>query len=344
MYTFLTYSEKQAYNPKDFCASFKDFEGNPINPLLQQDSQEFFNSFCDKIEESLKRTKYKYIIDNIFTGKTCSSVICEKCNTVSNKFEDFYNLTVEVKNIGNLYESLQKMIVPEKIEQFKCEVCKQKVTISKRTSLAKLPNVLFVHLKRFYMNYENELTEKINSRFEFPNTLNLKKFCVEEINKDNDKLNDTDEVYPKEEDYYEYELKGINIHSGSAQGGHYVSFIDVERDGHNNELDIKSSIENNVIKSKWLKFNDSIVSEFDTKDIPNESFGGYLDGNSNNEIVQNAYLLIYERKKKTPIKIIRDKDEMHYFNEKDKFKYNNNIISFGKEQKKSIEKYYDISY
>jgi hypothetical protein len=24
MYTFLTFSEKQAYNPKDFCSSFKD--------------------------------------------------------------------------------------------------------------------------------------------------------------------------------------------------------------------------------------------------------------------------------------------------------------------------------
>ena len=41
------------------------------------------------------------------------------------------------------------MEIREKIEQFNCEVCKQKVTISKRTSLAKLPNVLFVHLKRF---------------------------------------------------------------------------------------------------------------------------------------------------------------------------------------------------
>ena len=153
MYTFLTFGEKQAYNPKDFCSSFKDLDGQPINILLQQDSQEFYNTFCDKIEFFLKQTKYKYIIDNIFTGKTCSSVICEKCNTVSNKFEDFYNLSLEVKNINNLYDSLKKFIEPEKIEEFNCETCKKKVTISKRSSLAKLPNLLFVHLKRFYMNY-----------------------------------------------------------------------------------------------------------------------------------------------------------------------------------------------
>ena len=339
-YTYLTYSEKQAYNPKDFCASFKDFDGAPINPMIQQDSQEFFNNLCDKIENSLKSTKYRYIIDNIFTGKTCSSVICEECNTISNRLENFYNLTLEVKNIKNLYESLQKLISPEKIDQFNCEVCKKKVTITKRNSLAKLPNVLFVHLKRFYMNYESEQTEKINSKFEFPNTLNLKNYCVEEISKNNAKGNETDVIYPKEEEYYEYELKGINVHIGNAMGGHYISFIDVERDGHDNELNIKSSIENGIIKSKWLKFNDSIITEFDPKDIPIESYGGSLEENVSNENIQNAYLLIYERKKKSPIKIIIDEDKLNS-TEEETSPYNS-IISFSKEKRASIDKSYDI--
>ena len=38
----------------------------------------------------------------------------------------------------------------------------------------KLPNVLVVHLKRFYLNYETFKTKKINSKFEFPKKLNLK--------------------------------------------------------------------------------------------------------------------------------------------------------------------------
>ena len=340
MYTFLTFSEKQAYNPKDFCSSFKDLDGQPINILLQQDSQEFYNNFCDKIEFFLKQTKYKYIIDNIFTGKTCSSVICEKCNTVSNKFEDFYNLSLEVKNINNLYDSLKKFIEPEKIEEFNCETCKKKVTISKRTSLAKLPNVLFVHLKRFYMNYEKEGTEKINSKFEFPNTINLRDFCVEEISKIKDQEQESDVIYPKLDDYYEYELKGINVHLGSAEGGHYISFIDVERDGENNEPKIKSSIENGIIKSRWLKFNDSIVTEFNTEEIPIESYGGCVDGNINNENYQNAYLLIYERKKKTPIKIVIEKENEEKYLKNEKY----NIISFPKEKRKFINKCYDISY
>ena len=335
MYTYLTFSEKQAYNPKDFCSSFKDLDGQPINIHLQQDSQEFYNNLCDKIEANLKKTKYKYVIDNIFTGKMCSSVICEKCKTVSNRFEDFYNLSLEVKNITNLYDSLKKFTQPEKIEQFNCEVCKKKVTISKRTSLAKLPNVLFVHLKRFYMNYETEATEKINSRFEFPKTINLKNFCIENINEQ-----ESDSIYPKLEAYYEYELKGINVHLGSAEGGHYISFIDVERDGKNNQPNLRASIEKDVIKSRWLKFNDSIVTEFDTKDIPTESYGGFVDDNKSNENCQNAYILIYERKKKTPIKIVIEKENEEKYLTNEQY----NIIPFTKETRNSINKYYDISY
>ena len=83
--------------------------------------------------QKFKKTKYKYIINDVFTGYTCSSVICESCKNASNRFEEFYNLTMEVKNITTLYDSLQKMIMPEKIDDFKCGACIQKITINKRT-------------------------------------------------------------------------------------------------------------------------------------------------------------------------------------------------------------------
>ena len=167
------------------------------------------------MENLLKKTKYKYIINDVFTGRTCSSVICENCKNVSNRFEDFYNLTLEVKNINNLNDSLHKLITPEKIDDFKCDNCNQKVTINKRTSLSDLPNVLVFHLKRFYMNYEIERTEKINSRFEFPFNINMKEFCIEDIEILGKKF-ENDDIYIKDDSYYEYELKGINIHMGSA--------------------------------------------------------------------------------------------------------------------------------
>ena len=358
MYTFLTYSEKEDYNPKYFCYSFKDFDGNPTNPMIQQDSQEFYNNFCDKIENCLKKTKYKYIINDIFVGRTCSSVICESCKKVSNRFEDFYNLSMEVKNINNLNDSLLKMTMPEKIEDFKCSNCNKNVTISKRTSLCDLPNVLFIHLKRFYMNYEYERTEKINSRFEFPVNINLKEFCIEDIaSQILGKNFENEDIYVKSDEYYNYELKGINIHMGSADGGHYFSLINIERDGKGNILLESDNNEtkgitndtdaNNDHKNdknyKWLKFNDSHVSIFNINDIEKECFGGASKGSSYNfENFQNAYMLIYERKKKNPIRIIYDEKEVKEI--KENLNINNeNFIKINKDNRKEIKKKYNIN-
>ena len=48
-------------------------------------------------------------------------------------------------------------------------------------------------------------------------------------------------------------------------------------------------------KPNWLVFDDSSLSEFNIRDIESECFG-------NNS--KCAYLLIYEKLKKTPIKIV----------------------------------------
>ena len=334
MYTYLTLSEKEDYNPKNFCKAFKDFDGNPINIMIQQDSQEFFNNFFDKMENNLKNSKYKYIINDVFIGRTCSSVICDSCKHVSNRFEDFYNLTLEVKNINNLNDSLHKLIAPEKIEDFKCSNCNKNVTINKRTSLSDLPNVLVFHLKRFYMNYEIERTEKINSRFEFPLCINMKEFCIEDIDFSGKKFENED-IYIKNDNYYEYELKGINIHMGSADGGHYFSVINIKRNGEGNILEESD-------KNQWLKFNDSHISVFDVNDIEKECFGGSNKGQGfNYENFQNAYMLIYERKNKTPIRYRYDELDFNKIFDAEKEK--NNLIKINNENRAKIKKMYNLA-
>ena len=67
------------------------------------------------------------------------------------------------------------------------------------------------------------------------------------------------------------------MHSGSADSGHYYSFIE-NQDGN------------------WFEFNDEKVSEFDIKNLEEEAFGG-KDGDYTR--IKNAYLLFYERKVKT---------------------------------------------
>lgn len=100
--------------------------------------------------------------------------------------------------------------------------------------------------------------------------------------------------YPKE--YYEYALSGIVVHTGTADSGHYYSFI---KDREHPE------------SGKWYEMNDHIVRDFDPNDIPQECFGGEDTFQGYNMMMKsmkwrNAYLLFYERK--TPCDVVSDEE------------------------------------
>lgn len=101
-----------------------------------------------------------------------------------------------------------------------------------------------------------------------------------------------------DDSYYEYELVGVLVHSGSADAGHYYSFIKERQNGSGGQ-------------GRWLEFNDTYVREFDAKNLGVECFGGdqTKNGTENRGLLddfspadarlfercRNAYLLFYER-------------------------------------------------
>ena len=315
LFANLQFSEKKYYNPINFSQT-NIFNNQPIDVHKQQDCKEFYDSFCDALEKCLKNTKYKYIINDALMGYMSHSIKCESCDYTSYNIESFCDLSLEVKNINNLVDSLKNLIKEEKVEDFVCNNCNKIVNIRKRITLSKLPNTLFFHLKRFDYNDESV---KIYSIFNFPHEINLKEFCSETFQEE------TNEIYKKTDDYYKYILKGVVQHSGTAKGGHYISFIDVNRDGKGNILNIA----NNLNNKKWIQFNDSIVSEFNVDDLPYETIG-------NINTSKTAYLLIYERINKSPIKIVIDNED---FNMDENHQ---NIININ--EKELFNKKYDIYY
>lgn len=62
---------------------------------------------------------------------------------------------------------------------------------------------------------------------------------------------------------YRYELVGVTVHTGTADGGHYYSFIK-ERN--------KSAMQHD----RWFLFNDAEVKPFDPSQIAAECFGGEM--------------------------------------------------------------------
>ena len=326
LFSYLTLSQRADYSPLSFCFSFKDFEGNPTDITTQKDSNEFLSLFIEKLEEELKPTPMKYLIDSVFKGNICSQLICSVCNTIKNRIEDFNYLSLEVKNLNNVYESLSKFIKGEEIDGYECDTCKKKVLVNKKNLLSHLPNVLIIYLQRICFDYECFQNRKINSRLEFPDKLNLKNFTIEStINSGKG----NEEFFVKNDEYYEYYLVGVNVHYGLSDAGHYFSFINTQRTGKLNEM----ILDNN----NWLKFNDSVISEFNTNEIEENCFGGKMNNYYNNddmsETMQSAYMLVYERKIKSPLKIKLDKNNLEL---------NKEIITYTNNEENEIFKKYNI--
>ena len=111
-------------------------------------------------------------------------------------YDTFTSLSLDIENINNIHESLNKYISTDNIEDYTCGNCNKKVTLSKRSLISDLPNILIIHLQRILMNFEEQKIEKINSRFEFPKKLNLKTYCAENILNENEII-DKNEIYKK---------------------------------------------------------------------------------------------------------------------------------------------------
>ena len=272
MFYYLNYSDKGEYNPKNFVFSFKDFDGNPTRIDVQCDAQEFLSRLIEKVDDSLKNNKQRFLIQNILGGTTLQRVKCTnpECGNVSEKRDNINFLSLDIKGVKSVKECLNNFIKEEKIEGYHCEKCDKKITNVKNVLIDKIPNILIIHLQRITFSYTTFNMEKINSYITFDKTLNIKDYTV---NKDNEEINS---------EFYDYDLQGILIHSGSALYGHYYSLISKEEE-KDDEV--------------WLKFNDRQVSLINYERILADAYGD----SSPNSYGSSAYMLIYQKRIKKPV-------------------------------------------
>jgi hypothetical protein len=97
MFAFLQESHKQYYDPTAFAFAYKDFEGKPTNTSLQMDVDEFFNMLCEKLENQLKGTVQEKLLQNIWSGKLTSQLICKGCVHRSEKDDTFYTISLDIQ-------------------------------------------------------------------------------------------------------------------------------------------------------------------------------------------------------------------------------------------------------
>ncbi|OMJ71338.1 hypothetical protein SteCoe_30490 [Stentor coeruleus] len=264
IFSLLRNSTAPYISPRKFCENFRDFDDRPVNIFDQMDVFEFYSRLMEKIEIELKGTNESRLVQNHFAGTLAVEMISKQCSHRKERNEDMLSVQLDVKSKSGLIDSLKTFIAGEILQgdnAYFCDECKKKVSTLMRNSIKYLPNFLVFALRRFEFNYDTMTRSKIDDYFEFPFEVCMKEYTTEYLN--NNPLNSPD--------YYSYRLKGIIIHHGRAEQGHYYSFI---HEGEN-----------------WYEFNDTIVSLSSEEAVRNNSFGRFGSSHS----VPTAYLLIYER-------------------------------------------------
>jgi ubiquitin carboxyl-terminal hydrolase 9/24 len=227
----------------------------------------------------------------------------------TNREEKHMNIDCQIRGKSDVQEALAAMCETETMEginQVFCDRCKKNTDTVLRNTISELPNMMILSLKRFDLDYTTFETVKLNSRCAFGQTLNMKRYTLEgvealelaEQQKNGNNIMDTgteeSAMRHLQDEDYEFELAGVLVHAGVAQGGHYYSFIRDRSDG------------------KWYRFDDEDVTPFDPASIEVECFGGKVKKETKwpngqvhtveSEQYANALMLFYEKvkpKKKT---------------------------------------------
>ncbi|KAG8515569.1 Ubiquitin carboxyl-terminal hydrolase 40 [Galemys pyrenaicus] len=204
--------------------------------MRQHDVQELNRILFSALETSLVGTSGHDLINRLYHGTIVNQIVCKECQNVSEKQEDFLDLTVAVKNVSGLEDALWNMYVEEELfdsdNLYHCGTCDKLVKAAKSAKLRKLPPFLTVSLLRFNFDFVKCERYKETSCYSFPLQINLKPFCEQS------ELDDVD---------YIYDLFSVIIHRGGCYGGHYHVYIrDVDHLGNWQFQEEKSEPDENL--------------------------------------------------------------------------------------------------
>ncbi|OHT04632.1 hypothetical protein TRFO_27843 [Tritrichomonas foetus] len=233
LFSRLRFSILRSETTQSFIDHFIWDDGEKLSPSRQQDCCEYLLKLLDKLEKELTAEK----LNHLFQGKISNKIESVKDGKLlSQQYESYMVLPLEVAKCQNLQESFDMFSEIEYMtgENGYKDENGVKVDAKRYSEIVEYPNYLIIHLKRFQYDYTTWKRYKLTHQYEFPVKL--------------------------EKNHQKYDLTGIIIHHGSAEYGHYFSYIKTE--------------------DEWYCFNDSCVSK--------SSLQVALDSGKN-----DGYLLFY---------------------------------------------------
>jgi len=170
----------------------------------------------------------------VFGGKMAHQFLGQgECSHATTREEGYLCVPVEVRRHATLEDSLAASVAGELLtgdNAYACDACGKRVNSLMRTCFAAdaMPDTLVFNLKRFALNYETFNREKVLDRLVFPAELNMAPYtdaglaaaAAAAAAAGGGEGGGVAPVAP-----CMYRLRGVTVHAGGAEGGHYYSFI-----------------------------------------------------------------------------------------------------------------------
>ncbi|XP_051570274.1 ubiquitin carboxyl-terminal hydrolase 36-like [Myxocyprinus asiaticus] len=208
----------------------------------QEDAHEFLRYTIDAMQKAClngypkldRQTQATTLVHQIFGGYLRSRVKCSICKSVSDTYDPYLDIALEIRQAANIVRALELFIKPDFLSgenAYMCAKCKKKVPATKRFSVHRTSNVLTLSLKRFANFSGGKITKDVG----YPEFLNIRPYMSQSTG-----------------DPVVYGLYAVLVHSGySCHAGHYYCYI-------------KAS------NGQWYQMNDSMVHSSNIKVVLNQ--------------------------------------------------------------------------
>ncbi|KAL4612918.1 ubiquitin carboxyl-terminal hydrolase 36 isoform X1 [Arapaima gigas] len=208
----------------------------------QEDAHEFLRYTIDAMQKAClsgytkldRQSQATTLVHQIFGGYLRSRVKCTVCKSVSDTYDPYLDIALEIRQAANIVRALELFVKPDVLNgenAYMCAKCKKKVPASKRFTVHRASNVLTLSLKRFANFSGGKITKDVG----YPEFLNIRPYMSQSSGEP-----------------VMYGLYAVLVHSGySCHAGHYYCYV-------------KAS------NGQWYQMNDSMVHPSTIKVVLNQ--------------------------------------------------------------------------